>query len=136
VLRGDPTIVDRLKRAVGAYQLRTGKEKAWKELAAETGLTASQMTEIVGCTRRVQIADAAAFGRVLGVRPAWIAFGEEPMEPARPIVTGLPKEPERAVDDRTEKPQRQPRVVGEVRSDPASRPRNRPSKGDTPRGRS
>jgi hypothetical protein len=76
---GDPAIVDRITRAMGAYQFRTGKRMQWNDLADQSGLTQSTASDIATLKRRVQIADAAVFGRVLGVRPAWIAFGEEPM---------------------------------------------------------
>jgi len=71
--RGDPELLDRLNRAMGAYQARTGKAVEWQELAAAAGLKPSTMSDIVSLERMVRIKDAVAFADYLGVNFAWLA---------------------------------------------------------------
>jgi transcriptional regulator with XRE-family HTH domain len=97
---GDPVIVDRITRAMGAYQFRTGKRMQWNDLADQSGLSQSTVSDIATLKRRVQIADAALFGDVLGVRPAWIAFGEEPMAvPPYEVTLQMPQAPEQVIPE-------------------------------------
>jgi hypothetical protein len=75
----DPELVDRLKRAVGAYQLRTGTTKTWKELGELAHLTPQSMTDVLRCKRKVTITDARIWADALGVEFSWLAIGRGPM---------------------------------------------------------
>jgi hypothetical protein len=77
--RGDPALLDRLNRAMGAYQMRTGKRVESQDLAKAAGLGSSTMTDITTLDRKVTIADAVAFADYLGVEFAWLAAGRGPM---------------------------------------------------------
>lgn len=79
VRRGDPALLDRLKRARGSYTERTGNEVGWKELAAAADLKPASMSDIVSLEKVVTIAEASAFAKRLGVSFAWLAIGEGPM---------------------------------------------------------
>jgi hypothetical protein len=76
---GDPALIDRIKRALGAYQLRTGETITAKELGALVGLTPSSMTDVMNADRKVTIAEASAWSKKLGVEFKWLAIGEGPM---------------------------------------------------------
>lgn len=78
-LQGDPELVDRLKRAVGAYQLRTGQTVTWKELGELAELTPSSMTDVLAVRKRVTIEEARIWSKKLGVAFAWLAIGDGPM---------------------------------------------------------
>lgn len=83
--RGDPAILDRLNRAMGAYLLETGKRVEWQALAKAAGLGLSTMTDITTLDRKVTIADAIAFADYLGVSFAWLAAGRGPMRATPPL---------------------------------------------------
>jgi hypothetical protein len=76
---GDPETVDRLKRAVGAFQLRTGRTLTWKELGEAADLTPQSMTDVLRLKRRVTIRDARIWADMLSVEFSWLAIGRGPM---------------------------------------------------------
>lgn len=77
--QGDPELVNRLKRAIGAYQMRTGDSITWKEMAGLVDLTPSSMTDVLSAKKRVTIEEARIWSKKLGVEFAWLAIGEGPM---------------------------------------------------------
>jgi hypothetical protein len=77
--RGDPALLDRLSKAMGAYQMRTGRRVESQDLAKAAGLGSSTMTDITTLNRKVTIQDAVAFADFLGVEFAWLAAGRGPM---------------------------------------------------------
>jgi hypothetical protein len=72
-------LVDRLKRAIGAHQMRTGDTVTYKELGELADLTPSSMTDVINAKRKVTIAEAVLWADKLGVEFAWLAANRGPM---------------------------------------------------------
>jgi transcriptional regulator with XRE-family HTH domain len=92
--RGDKALAIRLTRARALHLANTGVEITWEELAQLVGLSKTAMSDVKNAKRGVQIREVARMAEVLGVRAAWLAFGEEPMAPTEPVRgSGAPAEP-------------------------------------------
>ena len=75
----DPGLIDRLRRATGAYTLRTGQSITFKELGEFVNLTPSSMTDVLTLKRKVTIREACIWADKLGVQFSWLAIGRGPM---------------------------------------------------------
>ena len=79
---------ERLRRAWRLYEADHGHVTVTQlvELLAAAGLKASraQVSRWSNDLQEPALAEFAALGRVLDVRPAWLAFGDEPIRDAGP----------------------------------------------------
>lgn len=77
---GDPGLIDRLTRAIGYHQQKTGNRLTDKDLGEMCGLKPSTMTAIMTAERAVKIPEAAIWSRALGVCFEWLCLGVGEME--------------------------------------------------------
>lgn len=79
---GPAAVGRRLEQARLEAQVRQGRDIPWRELAAVAGIQPGQLPRMRRGDRQVTFPELLAFAALLGVRPAWLAWGEAPMWPS------------------------------------------------------